>query len=74
LIRKNSRSRNNNDVPIQALSGLVSLQRLTMSAIEHALEEIIPKDLLSEVPETEGVITRIEVPDDTPSASNPVRQ
>jgi hypothetical protein len=37
-----------------------------MSTIDHALEEIIPEDLLSELPETEGAIIRIEVPDDTP--------
>jgi hypothetical protein len=74
LIRKNSRSKNSDDVPIQALSGLVSLQRLTMSAIDHALEEIIPKDLLLELPKAEGATIRIEVPDDIPSASNPVRQ
>jgi hypothetical protein len=66
LIRKNCRSRNRNDVLIQALLGLVSLHRLTMSAIDHALEEIIPEDLLSELPETEGAIIRIEVLDDTP--------
>jgi hypothetical protein len=46
LIRKNCHSKNSDDVPIQALPGLVSLQRLMMSAIDHALEEIIPKDLL----------------------------
>jgi hypothetical protein len=74
LIRKNCRSRNNDNVPIQALSGLVSLQRLMMSAIDHALEEIIPEDLLSELPETEGAIISTEVPDDTPSSSNPVGQ
>jgi hypothetical protein len=45
-----------------------------MSAIDHALEEIIPEDLLLELPETEGTVIRIEVPNDIPSASNPVRQ
>jgi hypothetical protein len=43
LIRKNSRSSRSSDIPMQALSGLVSLQGLTMSAIDHALEEIILK-------------------------------
>jgi hypothetical protein len=38
LIRKNSRSSMSSDIPMQALSGLVSLQGLTMSAIDHALE------------------------------------
>jgi hypothetical protein len=70
LIRKNCRSKNSDDVPIQALSGLVNLQRLTMSSINHALEEIIPEDLLLELPETESVAIRVEVLDDTPSASN----
>jgi hypothetical protein len=74
LIRKNCRSRNSDNVPIQALSGLVNLQRLTMSVIDHALEEIIPKDLLLELPKTESAAIRAEVPDDTPSASNPVGQ
>jgi hypothetical protein len=34
------------------LSGLVNLQRMTMSAIDHALEEIILEGLLLELPET----------------------
>ena len=59
-------SKNSDDVPIQALSGLVNLQRLTMSAIDHALEEIIPEDLLLELPETGCAAIRAEVPDDTP--------
>jgi hypothetical protein len=37
-----------------------------MFAIDHALEEIIPKHLLLELPETEGAVIRTEVPDDTP--------
>jgi hypothetical protein len=74
LVRKNRRSKNSNDVPIQALSGLVNLQRLTMSAINHALEEIIPEDLLFELPETGSAGIRAEVPDDIPSASNLVGQ
>jgi hypothetical protein len=45
-----------------------------MSAIDHALEEIIPKDLLLELPETEGTVIRTEVLNDIPSASNPVGQ
>jgi hypothetical protein len=44
-----------------------------MSAIDHALE-IIPKDLLLELPETESAAIRAEVPDDIPSASNPLGQ
>jgi hypothetical protein len=58
LIRKNSRSSQNSDIPMQALSGLVSLQGFTMSAIDHALEEIIPKNLLLEPPKFESSIVR----------------
>jgi hypothetical protein len=38
LVRRNRRRKANNYVPVQALSGLVSLQGMTMSAIDHALE------------------------------------
>jgi hypothetical protein len=74
LIRKNSRSYSSSDIPMQALSGLVSLQGLTMSAIDHVLEEIIPENFLLEPPETESSIVRTEVPDDVPLAGNPVGQ
>jgi hypothetical protein len=66
LIHKNSRSNISDDVPIQALSGLVSLQRSTMFAIDHALEEIILEDLLLEPPQTKGVVICVEVSDDIP--------
>jgi hypothetical protein len=74
LVRKNRRSKTSNDVPIQALLGLVNLQRMTMSAIDHALEEIILEGLLLELPETGSVGICAEVPDDIPSASNLVGQ
>jgi hypothetical protein len=74
LIRKYNRSNRSSDIPMQALSGLVNLQGLTMSTIDHALEEIIPKDLLLEPPETESSVIRTEVPDDVPLAGNPVGQ
>jgi hypothetical protein len=45
-----------------------------MSAIDHAPEEIIPEDFLLELPETESAAILAEVIDDTPSASNLVRQ
>jgi hypothetical protein len=61
LIRKNSRSSRSSDFPMQALSGLVSLQGLTMSAIDHALEEIIPEDLLSKPLEVESSVVCSEV-------------
>jgi hypothetical protein len=47
---------------------------MMMFAIDHALEEIIPEDLLLELLETEGAITRIEVPYDIPLANNLVGQ
>ena len=74
LIHKNSRSNISDDVPIHALSGLVSLQRSTMFAIDHALEEIILEDLLLEPHETKGAVICVEVPYDIPLASNPVGQ
>jgi hypothetical protein len=74
LVFKNCRSKTSNDVPIQALSGLVNLQSMMMSAIDHALEEIIPEGLLLELPKTRSAGIRAEVPDDIPSGSNIVGQ
>jgi hypothetical protein len=45
-----------------------------MSAIDHALEEIIPEDLLLEPPETESSVVHTKVPDDVPLAGNLVMQ
>jgi hypothetical protein len=42
---------------------------MMMSAIDHALEEIIPEGLLLELPEAGDAGIRVEVPDDVPSAS-----
>jgi hypothetical protein len=47
---------------------------MTMSAIDHALEEIVPEGLLLELPETGGAGIRAEVSDDIPSASNLIGQ
>ena len=69
LVRRNHRSKVNNNVPVQALLGMVSLQGMTMSAIDHALEDIIPEDLLLELSEAGGADIRMEVPDCAPSAS-----
>jgi hypothetical protein len=74
FICKNSHNHSSSDIPMQALSGLVSLHGLTMSAIDHALEEMIPEDLLLEPPETESFVVRAEAPDDVPLAGNPVGQ
>jgi hypothetical protein len=45
-----------------------------MSAIDHALEEIIPEDLLSEPPNVESFVAREEVPDDVSLAAGPIGQ
>jgi hypothetical protein len=45
-----------------------------MSAIDHALEEIIPKHLLSEPPKVESSVIRLEVLDDVPLSSDPIGQ
>jgi hypothetical protein len=74
LIRKNSHHSRSNGIPMQALSELVSLQGLSMSAFDHALEEIIPENLLSEPPEVDSSIVRSEVPDDVPLPCDPVGQ
>jgi hypothetical protein len=47
---------------------------MTMSAIDHALEEITPEGLLLELPETGSARIRAEVLNDISSASNLVRQ
>jgi hypothetical protein len=67
LIRKNSHRRSS-DIPMHALSGLVSLQGLTMPAFDHALEEIIPENLLSEPTECSEVL------DDVPLPCDPIGQ
>jgi hypothetical protein len=52
LIRKNSRhyrgSKGDSDIPSPALSALVSLQELSISDFDQALEEVVPEDMLSE--------------------------
>jgi hypothetical protein len=74
LIRKNSRRSRRSDIPMQALSGLVSLQGLSTSAFDHALEEIVPKNLLSEPTKVESSIVRSKVPNDVPLTCAPVGQ
>jgi hypothetical protein len=52
LIRKNSRryivSGESSDIPSPALSALVGLQELSLANFDQALEDVVPKDLLSE--------------------------
>jgi hypothetical protein len=45
LVHRSSRNKASNDDTNQALSGLVSLQGMTMSAIDDVLEEVILEDL-----------------------------
>jgi hypothetical protein len=45
-----------------------------MSAFDHALEEIIPENLLSEPPKVDSSIVCSEVPDDVPLSCDPIRQ
>jgi hypothetical protein len=67
LIRKNIRhyrgSDEGSDIPSQALSALVSLQGLSVSDIDQALEEVVPEDILSESPEADIPTICLEVPD-----------
>jgi hypothetical protein len=69
FVHRNRRSKASNDVPDQALLGLVSLQGMTMSVIDNVLEEVIPEDILLELSETGADDVRIESPDVAPSAS-----
>jgi hypothetical protein len=53
LIRKNIRhyrgSEGGGDIPSPALSTLVSLQGLSISDFDQALEDVVPEDMLSEL-------------------------
>jgi hypothetical protein len=67
LIRKNSRhyrgSRGDSDIPSLALSALVSLQELSISDFDQALEEVIPEDMLSEPTADDMMVVCSEIPD-----------
>jgi hypothetical protein len=63
LIRKNNRRHRVSNIPIQALSVLVSLQGLSISDFDQALEEIVHEYLLSEPPEADNPTICAEVPD-----------
>jgi hypothetical protein len=66
LIHKNSchyrGSDGGSDIPSQALSALVSLQGLSISDFDRALEEVIPEDILSKPPEADIPTVCSEVP------------
>jgi hypothetical protein len=67
LIHKNSRyyrgSDGGSDIPSPALSALVSLQGLSISDFDQALEEVIPEDILLEPPEADIPVLCLEVLD-----------
>jgi hypothetical protein len=67
LIRKNSchykGSDEGSDIPSQALSALVSLQGLSISNFDQALEEVVLEDILSEPPEADILTIYSEVLD-----------
>jgi hypothetical protein len=66
-IRKNNHHYRGSDggskIPSQALSALVSLQGLSISDFDQALEEVVPEDILSEPPEADIPTICSEVPD-----------
>jgi hypothetical protein len=67
LIRKNSRhykgSKGDSDIPSPALSALVSLQELSISDFDQALEEVVPEDMLSEPTADDMMAVCSEIPD-----------
>jgi hypothetical protein len=67
LIRKNSRryrgSRGDSDIPSPALSALVSLQELSITDFDQALEDVIPEDMLSEPTAGDMMDVCSEIPD-----------
>jgi hypothetical protein len=66
LIRKNSRhyrgSEGGSDIPSPALSALVSIQGLSISDFDQALEEVVPEDMLSEPTADDVMAVCLEVP------------
>jgi hypothetical protein len=67
LIRKNNRHYRGidggSDIPSQAMSAFVSLQGLSISDFDQALEEVILEDILSEPPEADIPTICSEVPE-----------
>jgi hypothetical protein len=68
LIRKNSRhyrgSEGGSDIPSLALSALISLQGLSISDFDQALEDVVPEDMLSEPTADDVMSVCSEVPGD----------
>jgi hypothetical protein len=69
LLHRDHHSKASIDIPDLALSGLVSFQGMTMSAIDSALEKVIVKDLFLGLSEIGGIDVRVECTDDAPSTS-----
>jgi hypothetical protein len=67
LTRKNSRcyrgSRGDSDIPSPALSALVSLQELSITDFDQALEDVVPEDMLSEPTAGDMMDVCSEIPD-----------
>jgi hypothetical protein len=67
LIRKNSRryrgSRGDSDIPSPALYALVSLQELSITDFDQALEDVVPEDMLSEPTAGDMMDVFSEIPD-----------
>jgi hypothetical protein len=67
LIRKSSRhyrgSEGGSDIPSPALSALVSLQGMSISDFDQALEEVVPEDMLSEPTSDDVMVVCSEIPD-----------
>ena len=67
LIRKNNRhyrgSEGSSDIPTPALSALISLQGLSISDFDQALEEVVSEDMLSEPTVDDILVVFSEVTD-----------
>jgi hypothetical protein len=67
LIHKNSQryrgSRGDSDIPSPALSALVSLQELSITDFDQALEDVVPEDMLSEPTDGDMMDVCSDIPD-----------
>jgi hypothetical protein len=67
LVRKNSRryriSGGSSDIPSPALSALVGLQELSLANFDHALEDVVPEDLLFEPTDGDMMDICSDIPD-----------
>jgi hypothetical protein len=67
LVRKNSRhyrvSGRDSDIPFLALSALVSLQELSITNFDQALEDVVPEDMLSEPTNSDMMDVCSDIPD-----------